>query len=209
MAKNYITKSFDKIDASKETIPLEGIDISWINWTIQVHLKTNADYENSDLWEEDTYKKEKIKNWVLKWVTWSYIVDQSSKSFTLQINEGGLTYGDKEVSLNGTSLQLVEQWFFVSSNWKITIKKFNLPLKKRVIKFNKTITENPKKLLKTRYKFALALLWLLSYEWISYTLSNKFKWGVETIVNQDDTQNNYYKKWESPVWKLTDSLTKE
>jgi len=111
--------------------------------------------------------------------------------------------------LNGTSLQLVEQWFFVSSNWKITIKKFNLPLKKRVIKFNKTITENPKKLLKTRYKFALALLWLLSYEWISYTLSNKFKWGVETIVNQDDTQNNYYKKWESPVWKLTDSLTKE
>ena len=86
MAKNYITKSFDKIDASKETIPLEGIDISWINWTIQVHLKTNADYENSDLWEEDTYKKEKIKNWVLKWVTWSYIVDQSSKSFTLQIN---------------------------------------------------------------------------------------------------------------------------
>ena len=209
MAKNYITKSFDKIDASKETIPLEGIDISWINWTIQVHLKTNADYENSDLWEEDTYKKEKIKNWVLKWVTLSYIVDQSSKSFTLQINEGGLTYGDKEVSLNGTSLQLVEQWFFVSSNWKITIKKFNLPLKKRVIKFNKTITENPKKLLKTRYKFALALLWLLSYEWISYTLSNKFKWGVETIVNQDDTQNNYYKKWESPVWKLTDSLTKE
>jgi len=209
MAKNYITKSFDKIDASKETIPLEGIDISWINWTIQVHLKTNADYENSDLWEEDTYKKEKIKNWVLKWVTWSYIVDQSSKSFTLQINEGGLTYGDKDVSLNGTSLQLVEQWFFVSSNWKITIKKFNLPLKKRVIKFNKTITENPKKLLKTRYKFALALLWLLSYEWISYTLSNKFKWGVETIVNQDDTQNNYYKKWESPVWKLTDSLTKE
>ena len=200
MKKNYINNSFEKINAVSELISFTNKDIIWVSWSINTDLKISENYGHTDLWDEEKHRKVKIKNWTLASVTWSYKVDKSRNLFSLYIETAQLQYNDKQIPLNGLTLELTEKWDFKWTNDKITLNKFQLAFKNKVIKFNKTITEKPRPLLKTRYKFALILLWILVYESITYSVSNKFKWDVNAVIDSGNNNFNYQEEWVDPIW---------